>query len=275
MKDNVLEISHLHVAFSGRTVLDDVTAGLPMGGLTVFVGPNGAGKTTLLLCLMGEVRHGGRVVFAPDVQRRIGYVPQSLSGETGTPITCFEFLCLSASRRPLWLGASAATRRTVAGALGRVGLEDMERRAIGELSGGQMRRLLLASALLRSPRLLLLDEPAAGVDLQGERLFWEILDDLRRGTGMSIVMVSHNLHLTAHYATHVLCVHNGGVLQGSPHEVLTARNLMTIFGVPIHLYPDQCAAPHDLCPSCGAFRDDSQPMCPEGCTCRRCMGGRS
>ncbi len=275
MTDNVLEISHLHVDFSGRAVLDDVSAGLPLGGMTVFVGPNGAGKTTLLLCLMGEVRHKGRVVFAPGVQQRIGYVPQSLYSETYTPITCAEFLCLSASRRPLWLGASAATRRAVAEALGRVGLDGFERRAISELSGGQMRRALLASALLRSPRLLLLDEPAAGVDLQGERLFWEILDDLRRGTGISIVMVSHNLHLTAHYATHVLCVHNGGVLQGSPHDVLTARNLMTIFGVPIHLYPDQCAAPHELCPSCGAFRDVSQPPCQEGCTCRKCMGGQS
>lgn len=274
MTRNALEIAHLHVEFSGRSVLEDVCASLPMGGLTVFVGPNGAGKTTLLLCLMGEVPHTGRISFSPGVQGRIGYVPQSLFSETYTPITCAEFLGLAVSRRPLWLGASKESRKAVAQALDRVGMGDMQKRCIGELSGGQMRRVLLAGALLRRPRLLLLDEPAAGVDLKGERLFWEILDDLRRTEDLSIVMVSHNLHLTAHYATHVLCVHAGSCLEGAPHEVLTARNLMSIFGIPIHLYPDQCSAPQELCPGCGAFHSgESAPSCPPNCSCRSCTGG--
>ncbi len=262
---NVLDISHLHVEFAGRTVLDDVSTSLPMGGMTVFVGPNGAGKTTLLLCIMGEVKYRGRLTLAQGVAGHIGYVPQSLRAETCTPITCAEFLYLGASRMPLWCGASQATRKAVAGALARVDMSGMELRPIADLSGGQMRRLLLAGALLRSPRLLLLDEPAAGVDLKGERLFWEILDGLRRETGLSVVMVNHNLYLTAHYATHVVCVHNGGIMAGTPHEVLTASNLMTIFGVPIHLYPDHCALPHELCPSCGAFRDTRQRNCSRNC----------
>ncbi len=276
MAQNVLEITHLRVAFSGRTVLDDVCASLPMGGMTVFVGPNGAGKTTLLLSLLGEVPYTGSVTFADGIRSHIGYVPQSLNSETYTPITCSEFLRLSFSRRPLWLGTTAAMRSRVDDALDKVGMSGMAGRSLSQLSGGQLHRVLLAGALLGGPRLLLLDEPASGVDMQGEHLFWELLDDLRKKEGISVAMVSHNLHLTAHYATHVLCVHQGTCMQGAPRDVLTAGNLMTIFGIPIHLYPDQCAASQALCPSCGAFADkEDLQYCPAGCTCAHCKTGRS
>ncbi len=276
MTENVLDIMHLHVEFFGRTVLRDVCVSLPKGGMTVFVGPNGAGKTTLLLSLLGEVPHTGSIRFAPDILGHIGYVPQALNTETYTPITCSEFLRLSFSKRPLWLGATAATRKAVDEALDKVGMSGMQDGCLSELSGGQLHRVLLAAALLGSPRLLLLDEPAAGVDMHGERLFWELLDSLRHSEGLSVVMVSHNLHLTAHYATHVVCVHQGECLQGEPRKVLTAQNLMEIFGIPIHLYPDQCAASHTLCPSCGAFADGQELQnCPVGCSCAACKSGRA
>ncbi len=269
MAKNALDLAHIFVEFSGNKVLSDVHASIPEGGLTVFVGPNGAGKTTLLLCIMGEVPYRGEIRFHPDIRGYIGYVPQNLQTQTYTPITCAEFLGMSFSRRPLWLGMSKAGRAAVARVLARVGMEHAEKRCISELSGGEMRRILLAAALLRSPRLLLLDEPAAGVDMRGERLFWDILDDLRTREKITIVMVSHNLSLTAHYASHVICVSRGRCMEGTPHAILTAQNLMTIFGIPIHLYPDQCALSHDLCPMCGAFSMGSDvPSETAVCDCK-------
>lgn len=252
---SVIEFDQMSVAFSGRHVLNEVCLAIPRGGLTVFVGPNGAGKTTLLLSIMGEVPHTGDIRFAAGVRGHIGYVPQHLEAQTSTPITCEEFLALTAGRRPLWLGIGREGRRAAGEALARVGMASAARRCISELSGGEMRRVLLASALLRQPVLLLLDEPAAGVDLKGERLFWDILNELREQDAISIVMVSHNLTLAAHYATHVVCVHDGICQQGTPHQIFTAGNLMSVFGIPIHIYPDQCALPQHLCPKCGAISE--------------------
>lgn len=253
MPEKALDFEHVGVEFFGRPVLEDVCVSVPKGGLTVFAGPNGAGKTTLLLSIMGEVPHTGTIRFAEGVEGHMGYVPQHLMAQTATPITCGEFLALNATCRPVFLGLGRRENAVADEVLARVGLPGACRRPMGELSGGETRRVLLASALLRKPRLLLLDEPAAGVDMSGERLFWEILNELRTRDGISIVMVSHNLSLAAHYATHVVCVSHGRCQEGTPHEVFTAGNLMEVFGVPIHLYPDQCAVPHELCPKCGAF----------------------
>ncbi len=254
-------IEGLSLSFGGRKVLDGIDASFPAGGLSVLVGPNGAGKTSLLLCALGELPHGGRVRLRPDLRGRVGYVPQTLRLELASPVTCAEFLALSVSRRPLWLGLGGETARGAGRVLDRVGLSGATRRRLDELSGGELRRALLASALMRSPGLLLLDEPAAGVDLRGERLFWELLRELRLSEGITIVMVSHNLPLAAHYASHVLCLFGGRCLEGPPRQVLTAGNLMAAFGMPIHLYPDQCAEPQGLCPDCGAFAPRS---CPHG-----------
>lgn len=258
MTDHVIAFENMSVEFAGKTVLDHVRVSIPRGGLTVFVGPNGAGKTTLLLSIMGEVPHRGKIRFARGVLGRIGYVPQHLEAQTSTPITCEEFLALNAGTRPLWLGIGKEGKKAVAKALERVGMGNAATRCIGELSGGEMRRVLLASALLRDPLLLLLDEPAAGVDLKGERLFWDILNELRLQSGISIVMVSHNLTLAAHYASHVVCLYDGRCQEGTPHQIFTAANLMSVFGIPIHIYPDQCTVPQHLCPKCGAFAQCEQ-----------------
>lgn len=113
--------------------------------------------------------------------------------------------------------------------------------------------MLLAAALGHEPELLVLDEPEAGVDFQGERLFWEVLDTARREYGFTQLMVSHNLPLAAHYATHVICLNKCVRAEGPPRTTLTAATLLNLFGVPIHLYPDQCDGADPACPQCGAL----------------------
>lgn len=253
-----VRFADLTVSRQGREILRDVNAEAPCGGATVIVGPNGAGKTTLLRCLLDETAHTGRIsFFLPDGEpcRKpvIGYVPQQLMADAQMPLRVYEFLALGQERKPLWLGCSKRSRATGQKFLAMVNAEKLTDQRMADLSGGELRRVLLASALLRKPDLLVLDEAEAGVDFRGERLFWQLLDRTRREFGFTLIMVSHNLPLAAHFATHVICIKQTVVGQGEPRETLTGQTLLALFGVPIHLYPQQCADPGPTCATCGAF----------------------
>ena len=241
----------VNVQAGGRDILEDVDAVAPAGSATVLVGPNGAGKTTLLHCLLGEMAYSGRIIL--EGGRRMAHVPQQLVVERGLPLSVLEFLALGIQRRPLWLGVSRAARERAVALLASVDAAGLARQRLGDLSGGELRRVLLASALGHEPDLLVLDEAEAGVDVHGERLFWEVLDAARHARGFTLIMVSHNLPLAAHYATHVICLKKRVLAQGPPRETLTAPLLLSLFGVPIHLYPDQCDLGGPTCPQCGAL----------------------
>ena len=248
-----LAFDHVHVCRGGRSILDHVCATVPAGSSTVIVGPNGAGKTTLLLCLIGEMPYTGRILASGRTSLpRTAYVPQHLYLDASLPLRVGEFLALNRQRRPLWLGLYGPQRAKARDMLRMVRAEQLEERRMSDLSGGEMRRVLLAAALGMAPRLLVVDEPAAGVDVQGERLFWEVLDEARRQQGFTQLMVSHNLSLAAHYATHIICLNKKVCAEGVPHEALGASTLMQLFGVPIHLYPAQCDPADPSCPQCGA-----------------------
>lgn len=262
-----VKFENLSVIADGQHILEHVNAEAPCGSATVLVGPNGAGKTTLLRCLLGEMQYSGKIAFFDTegnvaAKPRIGYVPQQLHADPQLPLRVYEFLSLGCQERPLWLGCSRKCRKRAAALLAMVGGSHLEERRLGNLSGGEMRRVLLASALGRNPQLLVLDEAEAGVDYRGERLFWELLDNSRKQLGFTLLMVSHNLPLAAHYATYVICVKKKALAQGVPCETLTGPVLLDLFGVPIHLYPGQCEDPGKSCPQCGAlgnlpYEDDS------------------
>lgn len=248
-----LTFDHVCVCRGGRLILEDVCATVPAGSSTVLVGPNGAGKTTLLLCLIGEMNYTGRIAAAGLTGLpRTAYVPQHLHMDASLPLRVNEFLALNGQRRPLWFGLKPSIGRQARELLALVQAEKLENRRLSDLSGGEIRRVMLAAAFARKPRLLVLDEPAAGVDVQGERLFWEVLDKVRVQHGFTQIIVSHNLSLAAHYATHVICLNKKVCAEGAPHKALGASTLMQLFGVPIHLYPDQCDPADPACPQCGA-----------------------
>lgn len=253
-----VRFENLCVNRDGQIILDHVTALAPCGSATVIVGPNGAGKTTLLRCLLGEIPYSGRIQFIGfngEIENHplLGYVPQQLHTDAQLPLRVYEFLSMGVERKPLWLGCSAKNKKRARNLLELVGAEKLENKRLGELSGGEMRRVLLASALGRRPGLLVLDEAEAGVDYRGERMFWQLLDQSRKELGFTLLMVSHNLPLAAHYATHVLCIKTGLIAQGAPRSTLTAPTLLELFGVPIHLYPSQCENPGPVCAGCGAL----------------------
>ncbi len=221
------------VVLGGVSILEAVNARVPAGSCTAIVGPNGAGKTTLLLTLLGEVPHSGRIRLqtADGSAPRIGYVPQKLNFDAGLPLTVLEFMALGAQRRPLWLGIGRKVRARALEHLQAVRAAELAQRRLGALSGGELQRVLLALALQQRPQLLILDEPAAGVDVRGGHLFCELLDGLRREKGFTQLMVSHDLSTVTHHANHVICLNHRVAAEGAPQAVLTPENLSAVFGL--------------------------------------------
>jgi zinc transport system ATP-binding protein len=229
-----LRLRDVTVHLDGATPLDAVSADVPAGGFTSVVGPNGAGKTTLLLALLGQRPFQGSVEISPAPARRrlrIGYVPQRLALDRGMPLTVEELLVLGRQRRPVWLGLDPSARERARALLGAVAATHLRERPIGALSGGELQRVLLALALGEEPELLVLDEPAAGLDLHGEALFCEVLERLRVERGFTLLMVTHDLGLALHHATHVVLLNRRVVAQGPPRAVLTPEHLARAYGL--------------------------------------------
>lgn len=225
-----LEVRALAVSFGRVVVLQDVSFQLEPGSVLGVVGANGAGKTVLFKALVGMVPHGGVVRWA--AQTRIGYVPQKLGVERDLPLTSLDLMRAKAAV----VGAPADA---IASALSKVGLGAGEaRQAIGELSGGQFQRLLLAVALLGDPGVFLFDEVTSGIDEAGQQCALALLDTLVANRHATVLFISHDLALVSAHATQVLCLAHHRFWFGPPREVLTGDILRQVFGSEPHVHDD-------------------------------------
>lgn len=187
MNGPALEVTELRARRGATDALRGVGLRVERGTLHALVGPNGSGKSTLLRCVLGLEAFEGRV----RVDGAVGYVPQVFAPEAALALTVRDFLGLTRSARPVCLGLSPAARARAAAALALLGLDGLEERALQALSGGELRRLLVADALERRPELLLLDEPWAGVDASsGARL--ESALRAFRAEGRTALFVTHD-----------------------------------------------------------------------------------
>lgn len=243
MTPPLVSIRNLQVDLGGKRILDGVTADIARGKITALIGPNGSGKTTLLRTLLREYPFRGEIEFhcGHDHQRHhpehVGYVPQKLAIEPRLPLTVRELFGLTLQRRPIFLGVSASVSQRAKALLSRVNAGHLLEHQVAKLSGGQLQRVLLSLALDPHPELLLLDEPAAGIDFVDQVPFNDMLADINRATGLTILLVSHDLSVVSKHAHHVLCLSNGRVeCEGPPHEIMTGEALARTFGGDKRLY---------------------------------------
>lgn len=221
----------------GRAVLQGVNADLARGRVTALIGLNGSGKSTLLRAVVGELPYRGRLEYRcghdhthprPD---HVGYVPQRLSIDPRLPITVRDLMGLALKRAPLFLGLGRRLNDRLRTMLEPVGVADLLDVPVDGLSGGQLQRVLLALALEPKPELLLLDEPAAGIDFKDQQSFYDLIAGLNRQTGVTILLVSHDLTVVSRFADHVLCLRDGVIhCQGPPERILTTETLAATFG---------------------------------------------
>jgi zinc transport system ATP-binding protein len=216
----VLEIDGVAVVRDGRPLLSEIALSVARGTTHVLRGPNGAGKRTLLGAVLGQLPFTGAIRFHWRASARLGYVPQGFHVDRTLPLTVGEFLALPRQRRPVCLGIRRGARARIDAMLARVGLGGYAGRPLGVLSGGELRRVLVANAIDPVPELLLLDEPASGLDEIAVHQLERVLAELRRD-GASVLMVSHDLAQVRRVADRVTLLDRTVRRSGTPAEVLT------------------------------------------------------
>ncbi len=223
--DSVLEVNRLTVSFDHTVILADLNFTVGRGASLAVIGPNGSGKTVLFRALIGAIPYKGTIRWAPGT--RFGYVPQKLDIERDLPITGRDLLRAK-------LTIAGARKEDALHALERVDLrKEVLVQPIGSMSGGQFQRLLVAFALIGKPDVLLLDEPAAGVDAPGQQALSAAISRLQKEERVTTLLISHDLSVVYRYASSVLCLARERTCLGSPEVVLTPERLSEIYGTPI------------------------------------------
>jgi len=218
----VLEITGLGVRRDGETVLEGVDLSVDAGSLRAVVGPNGGGKSTLLAAILGQIPFTGSIAASWRRGGKIGFVPQSFPVDRTVPLSVLDFLALTRQRRPVALGVARRTRDRVAGLLAQVALPGFENRLLSDLSGGELRRVLLAEAIDPAPELLLLDEPGTGMDEESSARLEATLAAMRAPGETAILMVSHDFAAVRRLADRVTVLDRSVRQEGTPAEILPA-----------------------------------------------------
>jgi len=247
---SVIEVKNLTVKYENTVALYDVSFSIEKGTLAIVIGPNGAGKSTLIKSILNLVPFEGEVkIFGKPFNKlskeehlKIGYVPQKFNFPKSLPITVNEIMHFSFAKIPI---SKSEKEERIEKFLNMAHLEKLKNYKIGDLSGGQMQRVLIARALMFLPEIILMDEPLAGIDVAGEKTFYEFIDSIHQRFGITIVLVSHDVTSVDKYADLVLCLNKRLVCYGKPEEVLTEKNFHELYG------QDMSAFRHKPCPKDG------------------------
>ncbi|SDK07182.1 iron complex transport system ATP-binding protein [Nonomuraea maritima] len=239
--DPDLRADGLRLAYDDRVVVDGLDLAIPRGRITVIVGANACGKSTLLRAMArllapreGAVRLDGRALQSiptRELARRLGILPQSPPAPEG--ITVLDLVGRGrAPHQTWWRQWSASDEQAVRDALAATGMTELAGRAVDELSGGQRQRAWIAMAVAQGTPLLLLDEPTTYLDLAHQMDVLDLITDLNRNEGRTIVMVLHDLNQACRYADHVIAMKAGRIAaQGAPADVITAETVEDVFGL--------------------------------------------
>lgn len=222
----LIEAAGLAIGYGGPAVVTDVSFRLEAGQRLALLGPNGGGKTTILRAVLGELSPLAGIL---RVDASCGSVPQTDRSRLDYPVSALEVATMGAlSRLPWWRRPGRADREAALRSLRRVGLEELAGETFGELSGGQRQRVLIARALVQDARVLLMDEPFAGLDRPASERLEALIEALAQ-EGHAIVMATHDLEQARRWDS-VLCVNRRQIAVGSPEQALDREVLEATYG---------------------------------------------
>lgn len=229
------KIENFNVVKDEIYIIKDVNIHVHCSEITAIVGPNGAGKSTLLKAILSDVEHTGNIIFESHGNHHIrkpiiGYVPQTLEFDKLYPMTVCDLLILAMQKEPIFFARNDKTLKSVDEILSVVQANELKYKKIGQLSGGELQRVVLALALNPIPDILLLDEPVSGIDHNGLQLFYRIVSNLRMEYDMTILLVSHDFDLVKKYSDKVILLDKKILVQGKPEEVFKNSEFSRIFG---------------------------------------------
>ena len=237
---SAISVQNLNHAFDGRTVLEDVAFDVEAGRFFIIIGPNGSGKTTLLKLLVGllPLKSGHIHILSRNITRysaralsqRVAYVPQSAPVEF--PFSVMQIVLMGRAPHLGLLGFEGPQDLEIArDAMAITGVEHLADRRLDQLSGGEQQRVFIARAICQQPKILLLDEPTAALDLSHQVRLMDLMERLKNEQGVTVVMVSHDLNMAAMYADRLLLLSRGKVARmGTPGQVVDFALLEKVYG---------------------------------------------
>lgn len=231
----VVETKNLSFNYSGISVLSDINISIPEGKFVSIVGPNGAGKTTLLKIVLGLIKdYSGTIsVFGKNPSEvepsLVGYVPQFKTMDRKFPAIALELVASGLIKKWPW-SIRGKSKNLAYQALALVKSEHLAERSISTLSGGELQRVCLARSIVRNPKLIVLDEPATGIDAIGESDLYNLLENYQSNSGATILMITHDWHVAHHHSDYVLLLNRNQISFAAPKEALSENNMRIAFG---------------------------------------------
>lgn len=242
-KINAVIFENVSVMFGTHTAIENLSVEIEEGLFITVVGPNGGGKTTFLKLILGliEPTDGNVEIFGEKPSKilssYIGYVPQIKTFDRSFPALPIELVATGV--RGNWISSLSKEHTKLAmEALEQVGASNLARKPLGKLSGGELQRIYLARSIIRKPRLLLLDEPASGIDVAGELDFNNILEEYKERQNATIIMITHDWESAYHHSDYVLMLNREKICYDRPEKAFSEKWLRIAFG---HL-----GHPHDM-----------------------------
>jgi len=230
----LVRFNNVSIKINQKILLKNICLEIFPKEIISIIGYNGAGKTTLIKTILGlYTPYQGKLNVNT---KKIGYVPQKLTFDQSIPLSVLEFFKIY----------SNTTTKIIQEKLAEVSVPHVENQKIGSLSGGELQKVLIANALLQNPELLLLDEATAGIDIAGEKQFYELITKIHQKYKLAILMVSHDIHTVFAQSTKVLCLHQTICCQGSPENVSKDPSFKKLFGS--YVAPYEHHHPHQHCP---------------------------
>ena len=227
MPNEIVSVENLSFGYGSSLSIENISFNVSEGDFLGIIGPNGAGKTTLFRCILGVLgNYAGSIrLFGQDIKsnkgllKRVGYIPQKRTIEQEFPVTVQEAVSFG-------LIGLRNSSNTVLSAITDVGLDELKNKRIGNLSGGQLQRVLIAKALVSNPDLLILDEPTISIDKESEKKFYSILTELNEDRKKTIILSSHDLDAIKKLSNKIACVNKRLFFHGNVHEFFDNEKLM-------------------------------------------------
>ena len=218
MSDALITLNNISLSHNGKNVLDDVSFKLHEGEFITLIGPNGAGKSSLIKVLLGVIKQDyGDITYTDNI--RLGYTPQTFSANPFIPISVKDFLTLNQKLDSEFMLKTFEL----------TGIKDLLKSPLKNLSGGELQKLLLTRALLNKPNVLILDEPAQNLDVDGQMQLYKLIQDIHQQQNCAVLMVSHDLHRVMKESTQVLCLYHHICCEGLPESILKDEKFNDLF----------------------------------------------
>jgi len=223
MSDALITADNISLNHNGKNILDNVSLKLHPGEFITLIGPNGAGKSSLIKVLLGIIKQdSGQVNHSNNV--RLGYTPQSFTSNPFIPISVVDFLTLNQKTDKNFTNQTSEL----------TGIKDLLNAPLKNLSGGELQKVLLTRALLNKPNVLILDEPAQNLDVDGQMQLYKLIQEIHQEQKCAVLMVSHDLHRVMKESTQVLCLYHHICCEGLPESILKDEQFNDLFADQIH-----------------------------------------